>query len=76
MQKYYFNVPDLEPSVDEHGEEFPDDSAAWKQATMFAGELLKDLDGKFLPGQEFSVEVTDLQKRILYRIRIISSRVD
>ena len=28
-------------------------------ATLIAGELFKDLDGKFRPGQEWSLEVTD-----------------
>ncbi|WFU21066.1 hypothetical protein QA649_23385 [Bradyrhizobium sp. CB1717] len=74
MPKYYFNVRDLEPSTDEFGEELPDNEAAWKQATGFAGEVLKDMDGRFRPGQEWAVEVTDEQKRMLYRIEISSRK--
>ena len=47
-----------------------DDEAAWKQANSFAGDVMKDIDGMFRPGQEWSVEVTDEQKRMLYRIEI------
>ncbi|WP_271581308.1 DUF6894 family protein [Bradyrhizobium sp. CCBAU 45389] len=72
MPMYYFHVRDLEPSTDEYGEEFPNDDAAWKHATGFAGEVMKDIDGRFRPGQEWSVEVTDEQKQVLYRIEISS----
>ena len=50
MAKYFFNVGDIEPSVDYDGEELPDDEAAWNEATRFAGDLIKDIDGKFRPG--------------------------
>jgi hypothetical protein len=30
---------------------------------MFAGELFKDIDGKFRPGQEWMSEVTDAVRR-------------
>ena len=59
MQRYFFNVHNVQPSTDEIGEELPNDDAAWKEATMIAGEFLKDIDGKFRPGQEWSLEVTD-----------------
>ena len=75
MPIYYFNVHDIEPSIDEDGEQFPDDEAAWKQATTFVGEFIKDIDGRFRPGQEWHLEVTDEQKRTLYRIRVSSTKV-
>jgi hypothetical protein len=51
MPRYFFNVHDVKPSIDEHGEELPDDEAAWKEATSFAGALIKDIDGEFRPGR-------------------------
>jgi hypothetical protein len=40
---------------------------------MVAGELFKEIDGKFRPGQEWSLEVTDRQRQPLYVI-VISGR--
>ncbi|MGC2084272.1 MAG: hypothetical protein WA702_13065 [Bradyrhizobium sp.] len=70
MPRYFFNVHDVKPSIDEHGEELPDDEAAWKEATSFAGALIKDIDGEFRPGQEWSLEVTDDAGKSLYQIHI------
>ncbi|HYD66150.1 MAG TPA: hypothetical protein VED21_11775 [Azospirillum sp.] len=56
------------------GEEFPDDEAAWKAATLFAGDLFRDIDGKFRPGQEWSIEVTDEASRPLFHIFISSKK--
>ena len=72
MPRYFFNVHDVEPSTDEAGEDLPDDEAAWKEATLFAGELFKDIDGRFRPGQEWSVEVTAADGKALYRIHVRS----
>ena len=72
MPRYLFNVHDVEPSTDETGEDLPDDEAAWKEATLFAGELFKDIDGRFRPGQEWSIEVTAADGKPLYRIHIRS----
>lgn len=51
MPRYFFNVHNVELSTDEQGEHFPDNEAAWREATSFAGALFKDIDGKFRPGQ-------------------------
>ena len=49
MAKYFFNVHNVSASRDEQGEELPDDEAAWREATTFAGALFKDIDGRFRP---------------------------
>jgi hypothetical protein len=54
MPRYSFDIDGTNPALDEIGEELPDDEAAWKQATITAGEIFKDVDGKFRPGQEWS----------------------
>ena len=54
--------------------ELPDDEAAWKEATTIAGEIFKDLDGKFRPGQQWALEVTDQNRTPLYSIRISSQK--
>jgi hypothetical protein len=74
MSRYYFNVHNITPSTDVVGEELPDDAAAWHEATLIAGELFKSIDGNFQPGQEWSLEVTDEQRRPLYFILISSKK--
>jgi hypothetical protein len=72
MPRYFFNVHDVSPSADDQGEELPDDEAAWREVTTFAGALFKDIDGRFRPGQEWTLEVTDASGKPLYEIYISS----
>ena len=51
MPRYFFDVHEINPAQDEVGEESPDDEAAWEQATITAGEIFKEVDGKFRPEQ-------------------------
>jgi hypothetical protein len=65
----------VRPSPDTTGEELRDDEAAWHEATLVAGEIFKDIDGKFRPDQEWSLEVTDRQGKSIYSIQINSKRM-
>jgi len=53
-----------------------DDEAAWRSATLYAGEVMKDIDGKFRPGQEWSLEVTDEAGKPIYFINIGSRKIE
>jgi uncharacterized protein DUF6894 len=70
MPRYFFHVHHNEPQIDYEGEELPDKHAAWKEATVMAGEILKDLDGKLQPGREWRLEVTDEFANPLYVLHI------
>ena len=72
MPKYFFNVRHERSNVDTEGEELQDKHAAWHEATLIAGELLRDIDGKLKPGQDLQLEVTDEFRNRLYMIRIIA----
>jgi len=72
MPRYHFNTEGLRGGPDDIGEELRDDEAAWHEATLVAGEIFKDIDGKFRPDEEWSLEVTDEQRKPLYAIRINS----
>jgi hypothetical protein len=63
-------------SSDEFGEELPDDKVPWDEATIIAAELFRDIDGKFQPGQEWTLEVTDAQRRSLYFITISAKKMN
>jgi len=70
MPRYYFNIRGTHGSPDDYGEELRDKEAAWKEATKVAGEIFKEIDGKFRPGQEWALEVTDENRKPLYTINI------
>jgi Domain of unknown function (DUF6894) len=70
MPRYYFNVLNSNPSLDDLGEYLPDKEAAWRQATITAGEIFKAIDGSLRPGQEWTLEVTDEARRPVYIIHI------
>lgn len=70
MPRYFFHVHNVAPNTDTQGEELPDNEAAWREATTYAGASFKDIDGKFRPGQEWSLEVTDEAGKSIYKIYI------
>jgi hypothetical protein len=70
MPRYFFNVYHERFDPDEVGEELPDRQAAWKEATKTAGQILQDLNGRFEPGADWRMEVTDEFANPLYLIRI------
>jgi hypothetical protein len=75
MPKYYFDVDGLAPDSDAVGEELKNDHAAWEEATSYAGELLKDVDGNLMPGQEWRLVVSDVDRRELYVIHVRSQKM-
>jgi hypothetical protein len=70
MPKYFFHVYHNEPEIDYEGEELPDKHAAWREATVMAGQTLQGLDGKLQPGREWRMEVTDEFANPLYVLHI------
>ena len=70
MPRYFFNVYHETSEPDEVGEELPDQHAAWKEATITAGQLLQSLDGKLQPGRDWRMEVTDEFANPLYVINV------
>jgi hypothetical protein len=70
MPRYFFHVHGVRQCRDEVCEELPDDGVAWAEATIIAGELFRDIDGQFQPGQDWTMEVTDADGRPLYYINI------
>lgn len=70
MPRYFFNVYHEKPELDEEGEELPNAQAAWLEATVTAGKIIQDLDGKLRPGAEWRMEVTDEFTNRLYVIKL------
>ena len=59
MPRFYFHVRNGAQlsHTDEVGEELADANAAWKLAISYAGEILRDLDGKLKPEADWRLEV-------------------
>ena len=73
MPKYFFNVYNgPEAYLDEIGEDLPDRHAAWHEATVSAGQSIRDLDGKLQPGTEWRLEVLDEFGNRLYSLNVIA----
>ena len=70
MPKYYFHVYHDKVQIDDVGEELPDKNAAWREATVMAGQTLQGLDGKLQPDREWRMEVTDEFANPLYILHI------
>jgi uncharacterized protein DUF6894 len=75
VTRYFFHVYDgAFGHIDTVGEEFPDRHAAWSEATRYAGEVIRDIDGRLQPDVEWRLDVTDEKGWALYRI-VVSAKV-
>src|ERR1700710_3063023 len=75
MPKYFFKVTGDLPIHDEIGEDLRDNEAAWEEATLIAGELFYKIDGKFRPGQTWSLEVQNETNQPIFLLRIVSEQM-
>ena len=75
MPKFFFNVRYDGNRQDTEGEDLPDADAAWREATIVAGEVFKDIDGRFRPGQQWQLEVTDEHGKPLYVIWVTAEKM-
>jgi hypothetical protein len=74
MPKYFFHITHERTEIDSEGEELPDKHAAWKEATVTAGQILQGIDGKLTPERDWRMEVTDEFQNTLYVLRINSEK--
>ncbi|WP_445217007.1 DUF6894 family protein [Bradyrhizobium sp. Pa8] len=70
MPRYFFHITHERTDVDDVGEELSDKHAAWKEATVTAGQMLQGIDGKLRPGHDWRMEVTDEFQNTLYVLHI------
>ena len=74
MPRYFFNIYHNRTQLDLEGEELPDMHAAWKEATVTAGQMIQGMDGRLRPGTEWRLEVTDEFANPLYVIHVHAER--
>ena len=70
MPRYFFHIYHDRAQFDEEGEELPDRHAAWREATVTAGQMLQSIDGKLKPDRDWRMEVTDEFQNPLYILHI------
>ncbi len=70
MPRYFFNVRHDGLQRDRDGHDLPDHHAAWKEATITAGQVLEGIDGSLKPGHDWEMEITDEFSNVLYRLQI------
>jgi hypothetical protein len=70
MPRYFFHVHHDRAQRDTEGEELPDKHAAWREATITAGQILQGIDGKLNPDREWRMEVEDEFRNLLFVLHI------
>jgi hypothetical protein len=75
MPVYFLNVRNIPTELDEVGDDFPNEEAAWREATLLAGAILKDVDGGIRPGDEWSLTVTDQHRTPVFEIGITTKKL-
>ena len=59
MPRYFFHVHDSVDMIDQDGTEFPNREEARAEAVVVAGEMLRDVGGKFWNSPDWRIWVTD-----------------
>jgi hypothetical protein len=74
MPRYFFHVFHDRSVEDYEGEELPDKHAAWREATVTAGQILQGIDGALTPAREWRMVVTDEFQYPLFVLHISAER--
>ncbi len=69
---FFFQITHGPDSFPQAELDLPDLDAAREQATVTAGEMLRDMRGRFLPGTEWRLDVADNSQKTFFRLRIIA----
>jgi len=74
MPRFFFHIFHHGAEIDDVGEELVDRHAAWQEATVTAGQILQDLDGRLQPDREWRMEVTDEFQNSIYVLHITAEK--
>jgi hypothetical protein len=76
MPRYFFTVVDGHKSeIKNEGLDLVNDDAAWTEATVTCGELLRELDGRLKPGDHWSMQVRDDAGTDLYLLEFKTKKL-
>jgi hypothetical protein len=69
MPRYFFDFTgNDEAASDNDGLTLLDHQAAFEEATMACGEMIRTIDGHLQPGNGWRMEVTDEAGKLIYRL--------
>ena len=73
MPRYFFHlIRNDQAGLDNDGLTLRNNQAAWEEATMAFGEMIRTIDGHLQPGAGWQMEVTDEAGKRIYRLRFIA----
>ena len=70
----FFHIRHDRSVQDYEGEELPNKHAAWREATVTAGQILQGLDGGLTPAREWRMVVTDEFQNPLFVLHISAEK--
>jgi hypothetical protein len=72
LPRYFFSTTHEEQHHDhEEPVDLPDDRAAWSEATIACGEILRDIDGKLKPEQRWRMDVNNEDHELIFSLWLI-----
>jgi hypothetical protein len=74
MPRYFFHVRDSVDIIDNEGTDFTDPDAARAEAVVAAGEMLRDVGGRFWQRPEWRLWVTDETGHTICALRFSAER--
>jgi len=75
MPRFYFEVSRGETLKEKNdGIDLPDAHAAWIEATVACGEIIRDLDGQLKPGETWKMVVRDAEDD-LYSLEFLTKQL-
>ena len=73
MPRYFFHFNRNDKALlDIDALTFLDHQAAWEEATMACGEMIRTIDGHLQPGAGWRMEVADEAGKLIYRLRFMA----
>lgn len=70
MPLFHFNIADHVREPDLEGTELSGEDEAREQATIFAGEYLRDNPASIADGRDFRIDVTDQHGAPIFTVRV------
>ncbi|HEX3859595.1 MAG TPA: hypothetical protein VHV58_08340 [Pseudolabrys sp.] len=72
MPVFYFHVVHDSRASSPTALNLPDKKAAWEEATVTAGQILRDLGGALQPGSEWRIDVADSARKPILSLRVVA----
>ena len=76
MQRYFFDIKDGTDLPDHHGSEWVDLNAARVEAVRYAAEVLKEMPDRFWNCEEWTMAVSDRNRKPLFTLKFLAEIVD